>query len=329
MVYKGHRLAVTCVGILQSPLRDHSIIFTGSDDKNVIAWSLETGEKIAELKGHTQRVTSIATFSTLGYDPLVISAGWDERVRIWQVKECFPSLPSEENPHKPTEPTAGVPEASISEGMKPLSERLAEKAVVLRGHKNRIFGVAVLHPVGEEPAVASGSSDNTIRVWSLPAGELLYVLEDEFDDTWNLCLRTWFIQIAHAPEAKCPGSVIIAGCKNNTVRVWQHRSPSVLKTLREREAELRASAAALGARSLQHFLAHRRRERTEPNLVIRGHKSAVHSLAPFDHQGRPFVVTACKDSDVRIFSLLSGKRGAIFWGWHRNQCVLPLVFIGE
>jgi WD40 repeat protein len=297
VVYKGHRLTVTCVGMLQSPNRERSIIFTGSEDKNVIAWSLQSGEKIAELRGHTQRVTSIATFSTPGYEPLVVSAGWDERVRIWPVSECFPSTNSGEQ----TVPEVKPEDSALQSPS--LSDRISGNSIVLRGHRNRIFGVAVMHPVGEEPCVASGSSDNTIRVWSLPAGELMYVLEDEQDDTWNLCLSTWFISLKHFHEAKYHGNVILSGCKNNTVRVWKHRTPSIVEAMRKADAAALAASTMSGLRQLGVT---RKKERTEPNLVIRGHKSAVHSLAPFDYQGQPFVVTACKDCDVRIFSLLTG-----------------------
>jgi WD40 repeat protein len=301
IVLKGHRLAVTCVGVLQSPTREETLVFTGSEDKRVLVWSLKTGEHIAELNGHTQKITSIATFNSSGYNALVITAGWDERVRIWPVEKCFTKAAT-----KTEEFATGGPETGNEVPVQTLSESISAQSVVLRGHKNRIFGLAVIHGVGEEPVVASGSSDNTIRVWSLPMGELLYILEDERDDTWNLCLRSWFVSLKHFTKCGYHGTVLLSGCKNNTVRVWKHRSAAQIRAQAQVDSEARAAAlqARAGSSPAQSFVS--RKAPSVPALVIRGHRSAVHSLAPFDAQEMPFVATACKDFDVRIWSLLTG-----------------------
>lgn len=269
VIYKGHGLSVHCVSVFHTQNDDNSLIFSGGDDKTIMVWSLKTGEKVAELQGHTQRVTSISCFQSSGFSPLILSGSWDERVRIWPIRELLDHS-REAHDHPETH--------SVSDN---ISERVSALSLVLRGHKNRVFGVKVIHSVGEDPVVASGSSDNTIRVWSLPDGTPLYVLEDERDDTWNLCLSSWYI--SDRPNQQFHGTVIISGCKNSTVRVWRHK------------VGVKGAAAAT------------RKTRTSPLLVIKGHTSAVHSLAPFDYQEKPFVVTASKDTDVRVWSLLTGE----------------------
>lgn len=267
VIYKGHGLSVHCVAVYLTPNEDNSLIFSGGDDKTIKVWSLKTGDKVAELHGHTQRVTSISCFQSSGFAPLIVSGSWDERLRIWPMQELLGHC-QEIHDRPETQP--------VCDG---ISERVSAQSICLRGHRNRVFGVKVIHSMGEDPVVASGSSDNTIRVWSLPDGTPLYVLEDERDDTWNLCLSSWFV--TDRPHQPFHGTVIISGCKNSTVRVWRHK------------VGVKGGAAG-------------RKTRTSPLLVMRGHTSAIHSLAPFEYQDKPFVVTACKDADVRVWSLLTG-----------------------
>jgi WD40 repeat protein len=273
VIYKGHGLSVHCVAVFVTPNDDNSLIFSGGDDKIINAWSLRTGDKVAEFRGHLQRITSISVFQSVGYAPLIVSGSWDEKLRIWPIDEC---LQHNQEPQG-------------NNSLNQLSERLSSRSIILKGHINRIFEVKVIHSVGEEPVVASGSSDNTIRVWSLPQGLLLYVLEDERDDTWNLCLSSWYI--ADRPGQTFHGTMIISGCKNSTVRVWRHKT------------SVKAVTAAVAG---QPAAAPARKTRTSPTLVIRGHTSAVHSLAPFDYMDRPYLVTACKDAELRVWSLLTG-----------------------
>lgn len=285
IIFKGHGLAVHCVAVFQVPNEDSSLIFSGGDDKNIMVWSLKTGAKVAELQGHTQRITSISVFQTDGMAPLIVSGGWDERVRIWPIGELLEHVKL----------SSGHPETHSTTSNNNIAERVSALSIALKGHKNRIFGVKVIHSAGEDPVVASGSSDNTIRVWSLPDGSPLYVLEDERDDTWNLCLSSWFVQ--DRGNQPFHGTVIISGCKNSTVRVWRHK--------------VGAKPIGTNASGTQTAAIVARKTRTSPLLVIRGHTSAVHSLAPFEYQDKPLLVTACKDPDLRIWSLLSGNTNRV------------------
>ena len=278
-VYKGHLMPVRCVSFLVVPDTENTLVFSGGEDKLVIVWSLKTGEKVAQLEGHSQRVTSLSTFSAEGFEPLLISASWDERIRLWPLKDCL---------------SKATASSTLSE-IKILSEAVSAQSTVLKGHVNRIFSTTVIHRQGDRPSLASGSSDNTIRIWSLPDGALLHVLEDDGDVTWNLCLSSW--HISSDLNGPFDGSVIISGCKNSTVRIWQH---SVGKPI-ARTASIQGSFSAMNGSTRT-----RRTSSGDVVMVLSGHSSGVHSLAPFDYRGEPYVATVCKDLDIRIFSLLTG-----------------------
>ena len=151
--------------------------------------------------------------------------------------------------------------------------------VVLRGHKNRVYCVTTLldGPAGF-PIAASGSADNTIRTWSLPKGVPLQVLENSDVYTWNLCIAA--CRILKKPKRPFYGPVVVTGCKNNTVCVWQLEPEYATNSL----------------------------------LIIRGHSSAVQSLAVFDFEEDPMVVTVCRDLDLRVWSMLTGELMKIMKG---------------
>jgi WD40 repeat protein len=278
-VYKGHQMPVRCLAVMVVPNSEDTLLFSGGEDKLVFVWSLKTGEKVAEFYGHTQRVTSMCTYSGPSVDPLVISASWDERLRIWPVKTCIG--------HTSMDST--------------LSEKISSESTILKGHTSRVFGVTIVNRAGEAPFVASGSSDNTIRVWALPDGKLMYVLEDEEDVTWNLCVSSFYI--APREDSVLNGTVLISGCKNSTVRVWNHRANWADET--PMASHPQSSSRVQGVIDL--LTGKSAPARVMPDMVIANHPSAVHSLVPFEYQDEPLVATVCKDLDIRIFSLLTGK----------------------
>ena len=75
----GHKDTVRCVAFDSQDGR----LASGSDDKTVKLWKVESGQLIRTLKGHTGRVFSVA-FDALG-DRLV-SGSIDNTVKVWEVE---------------------------------------------------------------------------------------------------------------------------------------------------------------------------------------------------------------------------------------------------
>jgi WD40 repeat protein len=61
---------------------DGQIVASGSDDKTIKLWDLQTGLEIATLSGHESYVESVA-FSPDG--KTLVSGGYDKTVKVWQV----------------------------------------------------------------------------------------------------------------------------------------------------------------------------------------------------------------------------------------------------
>ena len=84
---KGHTDTVKTVAFNH----DGSLIASGSNDKTIRVWNVDTGECILALKGHTNGVTTVA-FNPDGTK--IVSGSYDKSIKIWNVNtgECILTL---------------------------------------------------------------------------------------------------------------------------------------------------------------------------------------------------------------------------------------------
>jgi WD40 repeat protein len=61
---------------------DGRILASGSNDKTIKLWDLQTEQEIVTLSGHESYVKSVA-FSPNG--KTLVSGGYDKTVKVWQV----------------------------------------------------------------------------------------------------------------------------------------------------------------------------------------------------------------------------------------------------
>ncbi|MGB3651251.1 MAG: hypothetical protein WBA41_08575, partial [Rivularia sp. (in: cyanobacteria)] len=53
---------------------------SGSWDKTIKLWDTNTGQRISTLRGHSQRVWSVA----FGSDSTILSSSFDKTIKIWK-----------------------------------------------------------------------------------------------------------------------------------------------------------------------------------------------------------------------------------------------------
>lgn len=75
--FKGHTLYVVSVTVSS----DCSYIVSGSFDKDIKVWDLETGTLISTLKGHKKEVDSVAISPDNQY---IISGSNDKTIKVWK-----------------------------------------------------------------------------------------------------------------------------------------------------------------------------------------------------------------------------------------------------
>ncbi|MEH2236434.1 serine/threonine-protein kinase [Nostoc sp.] len=180
----GHSQAVKSVAF--SP--DGQILATASDDKTIKLWQVETLEEICTLLGHSHIVKSVA-FSPDGQ--ILASGSWDKTIKLWDVNT-------------------------------------GTEICTITGHQLQVNSVA-FSPQGQ--LLASASYDRTIRLWQIPA---LESFQREFKNRpcysllSTLSGHAWAVlTVAFSPD----GKILATGSDDNTIKLWEVNTGQLICTL--------------------------------------------------------------------------------------------------
>ncbi len=164
----------------------------------------------------------------------------------------------------------------------------------LEGHQSVVTSVA-FDPQGS--ALASGSWDNTVKLWDAPSGKLLRTLEAHRRRVWS---------VAFDPQ----GSALASGSSDNTVKLWEARSGKLLRTLKGHEAQVLSVAFDPHGRTLasgSDDTTVKLWEARSGKLLrtLEGHQYGVASVA-FDPQGKT-LASGGADNTVNLREPRGGK----------------------
>jgi WD40 repeat protein len=163
------------------------ILASGSWDKTVKLWNITTGEEISTLTGHQLQVSAVA-FSPQGH--LLASASFDRTIRLWDLSSL----------HIQTQ--------------KKLKECPCHS---LCGHAWAVLTVA-FSPNGK--ILATGSDDNTIKLWDVNTGQVIRTL---LGHSWSV------LAVAFSAD----GEILISGSRDNTVKLWRVSTGEEIATLND------------------------------------------------------------------------------------------------
>ena len=198
---------------------DGTMLASGSRDKTIRLWDVETEQLLHTLTGHTDTVNSVA-FSLDGQT--LVSGSWDGTIRLW-------------NPHTGghqktlTDHRGGIAQVIFSPDGKLLASASADQTIrlwntttwqterTLTGHTRVVDSVAFA-PDGS--TLASGSRDKTIRLWNPNTGEHKRTLTGHTNDVTRL---------AFSPD----GLTLASGSLNfdNAIRLWNPHTGDLKITL--------------------------------------------------------------------------------------------------
>jgi len=214
----GHKGWVQSVAV--SP--DGKWAASGSTDKTVKIWDLETGECRATLKGHTDEVKSVAITPDGGR---ILSGSNDNTIRVWEPKEgkclirwtaskyfvlsvsIFPDSQRVLSSGAYQDPSLKVWDLTTGTRLQTLD--------LPAGEGNAEWSTAIAR--NGKIAVSSGGV-NLVRLWNLETGECLATLTGHSKDVTS-------VQIT--PD----GQFAVSGSDDHTVKVWDLEAKTCVGTL--------------------------------------------------------------------------------------------------
>jgi serine/threonine protein kinase len=154
---------------------DGEILVSGSADYTIKLWQVSTGREIRTLTGHSFFVNSV----TLSWDGKILASGSsDNKIKLWQVST-------------------------------------GKEIRTLAGHTNPVSSLAFnpIPPIafdtgGLRGTMASGSWDNTIKIWELNAGNEICTLNEH---------SNYVRSIAFSPD----GQTLVSASDDDTIKIWQ------------------------------------------------------------------------------------------------------------
>ncbi|GLT70273.1 hypothetical protein SLA2020_423650 [Shorea laevis] len=186
---RGHRNAVYCASFDRSG----RYVITGSDDRLVKIWSMETAYCLASCRGHEGDITDLAVSSN---NALVASSSNDCTIRVWRLPDGFP----------------------IS---------------VLKGHTGAVTAIAFSPKPSSVYHLLSSSDDGTCRIWDARYSQLsprIYVPRPSDSVAGkNNGPSSSYVPQGHqifCCAFNANGTVFVTGSSDTLARVWNACKPN-------------------------------------------------------------------------------------------------------
>jgi len=216
----GHNGSVNSVSF--SP--DGKTLATGSEDKTIKLWNVETGQEIGTLRGHNGIVWSVS-FSPDG--KTLATGSEDKTIKLWDV-ETGQEIRTLRGHNGIVLSVSFSPDGkTLATGSKDKTIKLwdvetGQEIRTLSGHKWSVNSVSFSRD-GKKLATGSGIlisvRDNTIKLWNVETGEEIRTLKGH---------DKWVNSVNFSPD----GKTLVSGSADNTIKLWNGSTGQEIRTLK-------------------------------------------------------------------------------------------------
>ena len=192
-------------------------IVSGSGDKSIKIWDVETGELVRTLEGHTGIVLSVC------YSPdnkQIASGSADQSIKIWNAEtgKLVRTLDGHTNwvhsvCYSPDDKR--IASGSFDQSIKIWDTETGKLIRTLDGHTDWVRSVCYSP---DNKRIASGSADNSIKIWDAETGQLVRTLVGHTDMVLSVC---------YSPDNKR----IASGSADNSIKIWDAETGELVRTL--------------------------------------------------------------------------------------------------
>jgi WD40 repeat protein/serine/threonine protein kinase len=273
---------------------DGRCAISGSWDRTLRVWDLESGQSVRTLKGHTNLVHAVAVTPD---GDCAISASSDRTLRVWDL-ESGRSVRTLEGHKDRVNAVAVTPDgnraisASSDHTLRVWDLERGQSLRTLEGHLDVVNAVAVT-PDGNR--AISASSDHTLRVWDLESGRLMRTVEIHSD--WVHAVAT-------------DGRRAVSASADNTLRVWDLECGQSVRTLvghtnRVTTVVLMPDGRRAISGSADHTLHIWNLNSGQLVCTLEGHTDWVTAVVVTPDGGR--AISASADHTLRMWDLARGQ----------------------
>jgi WD40 repeat protein len=266
-------------------------VVSGSTDKTIKVWNVDTGEAISTLTGHTGVVRAIALSAD---GRTLISGSGDKTIKIWNF-QTFQLKRTITHNSSPVWSVAissdgqtlvsGHEDGTIKIWNYPTGQLLR----TIKGHEGRVFSVAI-SPDGE--TFATGGIDKSIKLWGLYTGDRLRTLA-QYQDA------------VRAVIFSRDGKILASASWDQTIKLWQVRTGEVLHTLRGHTSRVVTLALGLDGQtlvsgSLDNSVKVWNMQTGKLLQTLTGHSDWILAIAT--NPKKQIIVSASKDKTIQLWT---------------------------
>ena len=216
---EGHSSYVNSVSVTP----DGRSVVSGSNDKTLRVWDLETGRCIQILEGHSDSVNSV---SLTPDGRRVVSGSNDKTLRVWDLAtgHCIQVLEGHSDSVSAVSVTPDGRRAISGSWDKTLRVWDLDKGRyvhILKGHTSGVLTVGIT-PDGRK--AVSGGWDQLLRVWDLEDGLCLKVL-GEFSSS-----NRWPLGSVYSVSLTPDGRRLVSGGDDHTLIFWDLETSGRIQT---------------------------------------------------------------------------------------------------
>jgi WD40 repeat protein len=301
-----HSAPIRCLAF--SP--DGKAVVSASVDGVIRVW--QTGDYLQVVRGHTDAVTSLE-FSPDGQR--IVSSGLDGKVRLWNMGgPGRPRVVQGVGRAVSFSPDGARVLVAGTDGNFSLQVRDVDAPSRSReiGRHDGPIHAATFSPDGSR--IASGSWDETVRVWTTDGSNEPVTLRGHQDNVFA---------VAFTPD----GKRVVSGSGDRTVRVWNIEGSGKETILQGHDGSVFSVAASHDGRrvasgSADHTIRVWNSDGTGDPVVLKGHQGDVLAVT-FAPDGR-HLVSGSADKGVRLWDV-SGRQPSKVIGQHQAS-VRAVVF---